>query len=250
MATITDNAVCIRRWDFSETSQTVSLLTREHGVLRGLAKGAKRPKGAFSGGIELLTRGHVGAIVKPTRELATLTEWRLEELFPAVRTNLRANRAAFYLIDLVHHMITAHDPHPDVFDALVDALRGMAQPGEMNTAMLRFQWLLLKSTGYSPQLAHDAETGRPLTDDQRVLAFHPDAGGMVADTGDGDRWRVRRQTVIVLQRLAAGEALDADTKDIQRANRLLATYFRHLMGMDLPTMTTAFGEEVSKRSSD
>ena len=43
MPTITDNAICIRRWDYSETSQTVSLLLRNHGVIRGLVKGAKRP---------------------------------------------------------------------------------------------------------------------------------------------------------------------------------------------------------------
>ncbi|MCH7601829.1 MAG: recombination protein O N-terminal domain-containing protein, partial [Planctomycetes bacterium] len=35
-------AICIRRWDFSETSQTVSLFTSEAGIIRGLAKGAKR----------------------------------------------------------------------------------------------------------------------------------------------------------------------------------------------------------------
>ena len=42
MPTISDYAICIRRWDFSETSQTVSLFTRESGIIRGLAKGAKR----------------------------------------------------------------------------------------------------------------------------------------------------------------------------------------------------------------
>ena len=46
MPIIADTAICIRCWDFSETSQTVSLVTREHGVVRGLAKGAKREKEA------------------------------------------------------------------------------------------------------------------------------------------------------------------------------------------------------------
>ncbi|MHC4990131.1 MAG: DNA repair protein RecO, partial [Planctomycetota bacterium] len=69
MPTIQDQAVCIRHWDFSETSQTVSLLSREHGVIRGLAKGAKREKGTFSGGIDLLTVGEVVAITKRGREL-------------------------------------------------------------------------------------------------------------------------------------------------------------------------------------
>ena len=69
-----DIAVCVRHWDFSETSQTVSLLTREHGILRGLAKGSRRDKGDFSGGIDLLTCGEVIAIVKPSGAMATLTQ--------------------------------------------------------------------------------------------------------------------------------------------------------------------------------
>jgi len=37
---ITDDAVVLRVWDFSETSQTVALLTRARGSVRGLAKGS------------------------------------------------------------------------------------------------------------------------------------------------------------------------------------------------------------------
>src|SRR5690606_40070296 len=92
MPTITDNAVCIRRWDFSETSQTVSLFTREHGILRGIAKGAKREKGNFSGGLDILTRGEVVAILKPGRELATLTAWQLQEIYPANQPARKSTR--------------------------------------------------------------------------------------------------------------------------------------------------------------
>ena len=72
MPIIADTAICIRCWDFSETSQTVSLFTREHGVVRGLAKGAKREKGGFSGGLDVLTRGEMIASVKPGRDLAAI----------------------------------------------------------------------------------------------------------------------------------------------------------------------------------
>ncbi|HAC09503.1 MAG TPA: DNA repair protein RecO, partial [Phycisphaerales bacterium] len=53
MPTIRDEAVCVRHWDFSETSQTVSLFLRDHGLVRGLAKGARRERGSFSGGFDL-----------------------------------------------------------------------------------------------------------------------------------------------------------------------------------------------------
>src|SRR4051812_28677764 len=119
MPTITDNAVVIRRWDFSETSQTVSLFTREHGVIRGLAKGAKREQGSFSGGMDLLTRGEIVAIIKSGKDLATLTAWHLQDMFRPLRQNLQANRIALYMADLVHHMIIDHDPHPRVYDDFV-----------------------------------------------------------------------------------------------------------------------------------
>ncbi|MEY3021187.1 MAG: hypothetical protein RIS86_383, partial [Planctomycetota bacterium] len=81
MPNLVDQAICIRQWDWSETSQTVSLFCRAHGVLRGLAKGARRERGSFSGGIDLLARGEVVAVTKPDRELQTLTAWTLLQIF-------------------------------------------------------------------------------------------------------------------------------------------------------------------------
>ena len=175
MPTITDQAVCVRHWDFSETSQTVSLFAREHGLIRGLAKGSRREKGNFSGGIDLLTRGELVAIVKPSRELANLTAWHLEEIFWSLRRSLPANRLGMYMADLVNRMVSAHDPHPALWDAFVVALRGLGGDGE--GTLLTFQVALLAETGYRPELDRDAETGGPLPDDGETLAFSPRHGG-------------------------------------------------------------------------
>jgi DNA repair protein RecO (recombination protein O) len=134
MPPITDNAVCIRHWDFSETSQTVSLFTREHGIIRGLAKGAKREKGDFSGGIDVLTRGQIVAIVKPGRDLATLTQWSLQEMYRATRQSLAANRAGLYMADLVHQMVREADAHPKLFDAMCDCLAGLEDADRIEVA--------------------------------------------------------------------------------------------------------------------
>ncbi|MHC5024740.1 MAG: DNA repair protein RecO [Planctomycetota bacterium] len=237
---IADEAVCIRHWDFSETSQTVSLFTREHGIVRGLAKGAKREKGAFSGGIDVLTRGQVVAILKSGPQLATLTEWRLEDSFRHVRQGLAANRAALYMADLVHHMLTDQDPHQALYDAFVPALGDLADASRIDRALLELQWAVLKETGYQPQLDRDASTGGPLPDGG-TLAFSPRAGGVVADTGEADRWRVRRETVELLRAVAAGSwPEDVDDAAAGRANRLLAAYARELIGSEVPTLRWAF----------
>jgi DNA repair protein RecO (recombination protein O) len=241
--TISDTAICLRRWDFSETSQTVSLFTREHGMIRGLAKGAKRPKGKFSGGIDVLTRGQVVAIVKPGRDLATITEWQLQETFRVVRQRIAANRSGLYIADLVHHMLTDGDPHPRLFDALCAALDRLAEPDRTGVAVLALQWTLLEETGYRPELDHDASSGAVLPDDAPSLGFSPRAGGIVADAEAPGVWGVRRSTVELLRRLASTEPIDdAEPRAIDRANRLLAAYFRELIGRELATMRWAFSD--------
>ena len=83
----------------------MSLLTLEHGLLRGLAKGSKRSDGRFSGGFDLLTRGQISLIIKPGKDLMTITEWHLSEVYWAARKHLVANRAGIYMIDLAHRML-------------------------------------------------------------------------------------------------------------------------------------------------
>lgn len=242
MPTIVDNAICIRRWEFSETSQTVSLFTRVHGVIRGLAKGARREKGAFSGGFDPLTQGQIVAIVKPGGELATLTEWTLQETCRHIRQSLEANRAALYMADLVHHMVTDHDPHEALFDDFVLAIDALREPEKREIALLRFQWRLLEETGYRPQLDQDVETGRVVTDETQTLAFSARAGGLVEDTGASDRWRVRRETIEALKSIAAGETSQSPPVEVlARGNRLLAAYLREMMGTEPATMRWRFG---------
>jgi DNA repair protein RecO (recombination protein O) len=243
MPSISDTAVCIRRWDFSETSQTVSLFTYKHGIVRGLAKGAKRPKGSFSGGLDVLTRGQVVAIVKPGRDLATLTEWRLEDGYRVLRQSLAANRAGLYMADLVHHLLTDHDPHQQLFEAFCAALDELAEPERIGAALLKLQWRLLEETGYRPELAHDADTGRPLPEGEAALTFSARAGGLVA-AGEGPGcWRVRRETVQLLRRLAESRQMaEEDAPVVGRANRLLAAYGRELIGSEPPTMRWAFSD--------
>ncbi|MFG0328801.1 MAG: DNA repair protein RecO [Phycisphaerales bacterium] len=239
-----DEAVCVRHWDFSETSQTVSLFAREHGLLRGLAKGAKRERGTFSGGIGLLTRGRVLAIVKPSRELATLTEWDLTELFPVLGRSLEAHYAGLYFADLTHHLFSPHDPHPAAYDALVRSLRSLDDSeGAAPAATLRFQWTALVEAGYRPALDRDAETGEPTNlADAETFGFSARHGGVVNDSGASDRWRVRAETVDLLRSIDAGADLStADATIVTRANRLLAAYLRAILDRELPTMRYLLG---------
>ncbi len=269
---IRDQALCLRCTDWSETSQLVTLLCKERGVVRGLAKGSKRLSPSsiakFSGGYELLTGGEMLASIKTGEGLATLTEWNLQQTYRHFRTDLEAQKLGLYAGDMTQALLAEHDPHPEVFDALVAFFEGLRVPAKSEDAdevpgeesrrqrmwaLLEYQALLLNQAGYRPVLAQDARTGQPLSETGPV-SFDPEAGGMVSGTGANETtglsargpWRMRRETLGVLKRVF-GE-LETTSGPLPgyevtvRANRLLCVYVRAILDRELATMEIVLGE--------
>ncbi len=279
MARIKDQAICVRMLDWSETSQIVVLLTAEHGLVRGLAKGSKRfsPSSIarFSGGIELLTGGQVVGNIKPNVELMNITEWDLQQPYRHLRQNLRLHHLSMYGADLVAAMLADHDPHKRTFDALTTFLEELSLPpeappevppevpeGALSTsrtltacaseasggtsggasgggALLRFQWDILQDSGYRPNLDEDILTGKPLPK-RPTYHFHPLRGGFSSQAAR-QSWGVRQQTIDLLKAVARKQPLEAS--GIDRANRLLCTYIRAILDRELPTMGFVLEEE-------
>lgn len=259
MPTYHDEGVCVRHWDWSETSQTVMVLTRNHGLLRCVAKGSKREKAPFSGGVELLTRAGLTVIIKPSAEMAQLTSWDLLEPMPLVRRDHARYAAATYCVDLVPRLVHDHDPHPGLYDALAATLGaiggadGVAR--EAIPAWLAWlQWRLLDETGSKPEVALDVRTGEDLAETDPV-GFAWDLGGLVrvgrggaAGPGVG---RIRPGTAAVLRRLDAGAGPDGllgTPDDTLRAGRVLAARIRALMGAEPPALAWVYPEIAAGRS--
>jgi DNA repair protein RecO (recombination protein O) len=259
MPTLADEALCIRHWEWSETSQTVSLFARSAGLIRGLAKGSRRPRSAFGGGFDLLSRGQILAVGKADATLLTLTEWTLLESFPRLRSDLAANRAGFYVADLIARLLPPFDPHPHLYDEAAAALRRLDAAVATDAVLLRFQWALLDAAGYRPRL--DPEGA--VAEEGDAVPFSAALGGVVPGgerTEGVRRWRVRRGTIDALRRVAAivdsadepedsadGPADRPDEPDpalpddsVGRASRLLAAYLREILGDEPLTMRQCF----------
>lgn len=253
-----DDAICVRQWDWSETSQVVWVFARSMGMVRALAKGSKRPKAAYSGGLEVLTRGEIGVLARPGNELALLTEWNLLETYSHVRGSLNAYQAAMYAADLVAHLVHDHDPHPGLFDALESFLQGLADAASVSGSLLSLQWAALRETGHQPEIDRYARSGETLSA-ASSYRFSPSLGGVLADAPSrvasdgasddaGTTWRVRSTTLKALRELehAGTVSAPADPETIDRANRLLASYLRYVLGVEPPTMRTLFGARLAR----
>lgn len=246
-----DEAVCVRHWDWSETSQTVSLFCRGAGMVRGLAKGSKREKAGFSGGIELATRGSAGMILKQTGAMATITSWELEESFPALRSSLKRFQAGMAMLELAHVAFQERDPHPLSYDALVAGLRGLAPGNDWRVAAASLFWAVLSDAGYRPELEVDVGTGEALSD-ARVYEFAPGLGGFTLRARPDMRaWKVRATTLAYLRRLrdgtvsAAEHAPENESEGRERGLLLLGAYTRECFASPLPALQMLLPGAVS-----
>lgn len=251
MPRFTDDAICLRDLDWSESSQLVVLLTAQHGKVRGLAKGSRRQSPSsiarFSGGINLLNLGQAIITTRPTTQLAAITEWDLREDHHHLRIDLRAQWSAMYAADLIGALLADEDPHPGAFEAMRLFLSASSDAAHRPAALLRLQWAVLSEAGYRPELDQDVAAGGALGQ-ARAYSFDPTLGGLTTRNGLNDeRWRVRRQTVDALRHIANGQPIaSVDVETIARANRLLCTYARSLLDKQLPTMSLILDESFER----
>src|SRR3954451_6638844 len=142
MALVSDRCICLRKFEYSETSQILTLFSKAHGLLRVIAKGAHRKTKAgaskFGGGVDLLDTGNAVFTHAPERELATLCEWQLLDGHLDLRKNLRSVYAGLYCAELVTTLFEEHDPHGELFDRFEQTLPDLATP-KIEETLLAFE---------------------------------------------------------------------------------------------------------------
>ena len=87
--------VVLRTTDYSESSQIVWLLSKEHGLIRLLAKGSKRQTKRSQGAFDALTRIALVYVPKERGGLHVAAEWQALDAFGGLRTNLDGLYSAY-----------------------------------------------------------------------------------------------------------------------------------------------------------
>jgi DNA repair protein RecO (recombination protein O) len=155
MALVNDRCICLRKVEFSETSQILTLFSRGRGVVKVIAKGAhrvnKNGSSKFDGGIDLMDLGEATFTDRVDQDLATLTEWKLIEGHRPLRYNLRGLYLGISAIEWAGIFFHERDPHPEAFDLLNIALLEFSKP-TLEQAFVAYQMDLLKHAGFYPEI--------------------------------------------------------------------------------------------------
>lgn len=160
----TVSAIVLRRSDFRESSRIVTCLTREHGRITGLAKGAHRADSVFLGRIDFLNE--VRAVFSADRGgLRLLSRADLVRERRALREPTRF-LAASHLAHLVEFVMPDERPAPEAYDLLAGGLALLERCPEpaIGQIVLGLELRHLELLGALPDLDQCAQCGAALRD--------------------------------------------------------------------------------------
>lgn len=183
MKRIADEAAFVlHRYDWSESSLILELLTRHHGRIAVVAKGAKKPSSNFRPVLLPLQPLHVA--FGGDAEIRTLksAEWLGGQVMPTGEALL----SGYYLNELLLRLLARDDAHPALFDVYAATVRVLAadNPEMLQPALRAFELLLLREIGLLPSLDMQTATLAPLQASQRYT-LRPEGGLVESEDPEG-----------------------------------------------------------------
>ena len=187
------DAVVLRTMDYGETSRIATLLTRSHGVVGVLARGARRPTSTFGSTLQPMSAIQTVFYHRPGRGLQTLKETSYMVRWHALLTDFERVPRGLRAVEVARAVLGEGEAHPRALDLLVRTLAYLDAAEAPDNAVAWFQLRLASLLGFAPDVQREdvlalGDTGTlvlesgavaPLAQDAAAVGGAPAFGGAV-----------------------------------------------------------------------
>ncbi|MDH5669074.1 MAG: DNA repair protein RecO [Nitrospira sp.] len=177
MPLVKATVIILRSRKWGDADRIVTCYADNLGKIRGIARGARRPKSRFGAGLEPFTVCRLDLFEKTGDSLFRISHVDVVTSFQLLREDLGLMAAAARMVNVVGAVTPDGDPDPLIFDTLEQGLASLPQSGDPVCTALLFQIKLLGLTGFRPQTDRCAVCGK--TRMTGAPHFSPIAGGIV-----------------------------------------------------------------------
>jgi DNA repair protein RecO (recombination protein O) len=204
MALLKTEGVCLRRIDYSETSQVLHFYTRESGKVHAIAKGSKRRRTRFDGPFDILGRYELVRIPRPPGQLDVLTESELRGDYAALRADYERFAAACYGMRLLETLTVEDAPDRGLYEETVGLLERLGGGAPPEGSVMRFECRALRLLGFFPRTRECGACRRPIGAQAFFGALDGGAVCLGCRPRDPGRLRVDRALLEAMEALAEG----------------------------------------------
>jgi DNA repair protein RecO (recombination protein O) len=174
MALIETEALILKNYSLADADKIVLFLTRDNGLVRGVAKGAKRMKSKFGSSLELFSLVSLTYFQKEERELVTIQDIELVKSVFEIASEVEILNGFSYFIELLCDILPPNEPNERVYKMTLACLEAINQEN-FGVLRLYFEIWLLKLSGYLPSWESCEACMRPILEAETAFlmpSFH------------------------------------------------------------------------------
>lgn len=146
------SGIVLRTRPLTETSLIIHWLTPELGRLATVAKGARRPKSAFAGKLDIFYAADFSFSRSRSSDLHNLREVSLRETHGAIREDLGKLQYAAYAAAFIEQATETETPLPEIYGLIQSFLASLCRQAPQLPTIFALELKLLHELGLAPDL--------------------------------------------------------------------------------------------------
>ncbi len=153
MENFVTDAINIKTYPLSENDNIVVMLSRKNGLIRGVAKGVKRPKSKLGGRMQVLVANKL--LLRKGRNLDTITQAQALNTFSKLRQDLDKLTYSMYLAEIVGIFCEENLNTEKIYDDFYVTLENISNADnkvQILLSVLKFQLHFMTSLGLGIEL--------------------------------------------------------------------------------------------------
>lgn len=135
----TEKGIILRLTKLTETSLIVTWCVDGVGLVKTVAKGARRPRSQYAGKLDLFYTAELSWVDSAKSELGSLRELVVSDYAEELRSSYRNTVVAGYFSSLVEYVMESGDVAEDIFGLLVRALEYLKKQSAEMKGLIHFE---------------------------------------------------------------------------------------------------------------
>ncbi|MGB8508864.1 MAG: DNA repair protein RecO [Pyrinomonadaceae bacterium] len=167
MGLVETEAIVLRTYKLAEADKIAICLTQREGLVRGVARGARKLKSRFGAGLEPFSLISLEYFEKEGQELVSIRRAEILESFFNSAGLTDAVAMLDYLVQLAIDFVPPHQPDENLFRMVRACIKAaMLEPDLLPAITLYYELWMLKLAGFLPDLKTCANCRRNLLDEE------------------------------------------------------------------------------------
>ena len=176
----TTNVINLKSYNISEADKIIVMYSKEKGLIKGVAKGTKKPSSKLGGRMELLVANKL--MLSKGKNLDTICQAEALNTFFNLRNDINKLFYGMYASEIITNFGVENDPNSseiyNLFYTFLDELSNAGKKEQSMLALLKFQLKIMDIAGYSLELSNCLKCSENLKNNDEIY-FSIEQGGIL-----------------------------------------------------------------------